>query len=120
MTFANGENPFLGGMRGPLKNRESDVNIFKRMIGTGDLSLRINSCETGGGRTREPAADAGQQVETEPAENFDESTPCGCQHSKYQAGNQKQSIIPVQNIQRLHQTSTITTLRAVIEKFVRN
>lgn len=39
-----------------------------------------NSCETTVGRLPNPgnANDSSMLIETEPAENFEESTPCGC------------------------------------------
>ena len=43
-----------------------------------------NSCETGGGvNVKEIENFDSMQVETEPAENFDEMSPCGCPQQQY-------------------------------------
>lgn len=60
-----------------------------------------NSCETGGGRTPQNPNESSQLIETEPAENLEESTPCGCSHVKYLPVNIRTRMNPVENIQRI-------------------
>ena len=64
--------------------------------------------------------------DTEPPENFEEYTPCGCSYQKYiKSGfgnpqSQPISVIPSQNIQKLRQTQSFITMRKMIERHLEN